>query len=311
MQNRAKGPLLLLLTAFIWGTAFVAQRKGMEFIGPFTFNGIRSFIGAAVLLPLILYIVKTARRCEPDAPNALKTAASRKALMLGGLACGTMMFIASTLQQAGMVYTTSGKAGFITALYIVIVPILGLFLGKRLRPLIVVCVLMAVAGLYLLTIKDGLSINKGDLLVLACAFFFSLHILIIDHFSPITNAVALSAIQLLVTGIVSIPCMAIFEDVNWDAVFDCTLPILYAGVMSCGVAYTLQIVAQKYTEPTVASLLLSLESVFAALAGAVVLGEVLSGRELAGCIIMFIAIILAQLPERSKKGDRKESSPGS
>ena len=193
MQNRAKGPLLLLLTAFIWGTAFVAQRKGMDFIGPFTFNGIRSLIGAAVLLPLILFMVKNARKYEPESPNALVTASSRKSLLIGGLACGALMFIASTLQQAGMVYTTSGKAGFITALYIVIVPILGLFLGKKLRPLIVVCVLMALAGLYLLTIKDGLSVNKGDLLVLACALFFSVHILVIDHFSPITNAVALSA----------------------------------------------------------------------------------------------------------------------
>lgn len=299
MKSQTKGLLLLLLTSFIWGTAFVAQRKGMEFIGPFTFNGIRSFIGAAVLIPVIIFIRNGARKKDPDSPDALMTAASRKSLLAGGLACGAMMFIASTLQQAGMVYTTSGKAGFITAMYIIIVPTLGLFLGKKLRPLIVVCVLMAVAGLYLLTMKEGLSINKGDLLVLACAFFFSVHILIIDHFSPLTNAVALSAIQLLVTGIVSVPCMAIFEDINWSAVLDCAVPILYAGVMSCGVAYTLQIVAQKYTEPTVASLLLSLESVFAALAGVIVLGEVLSGRELAGCIIMFVAIILAQLPERT------------
>ena len=300
MKNRLKGPALLLLTAFIWGTAFVAQRKGMDFIGPFTFNGIRSFIGAAVLIPVIIFIRNKARASDPESPDALTTAQSKRALVKGGLACGAMMFIASTLQQSGMVYTTSGKAGFITAMYIVIVPILGLFLGKRVRPLIVFCVTLAVAGLYLLTIKEGFSVNKGDLLILACAFFFSVHILVIDHFSPRTNSVALSAIQLLVTGIVSVPCMALFEDINWSAVIDCAVPILYAGVMSCGIAYTLQIVAQKYTEPTVASLLLSLESVFAALAGAVLLGEVLSAREMAGCIIMFIAIILAQLPQRNK-----------
>ena len=181
---------------------------------------------------------------------------------------------------------------------IVIVPILGLFLGKRVRPVIVFCVALAMAGLYLLTIKEGLTINKGDLLILACAFFFSLHILVIDHFSPRTNSVALSAIQLLITGIISVPCMIIFETINWNSLYECAFPIFYAGVMSCGVAYTMQIVAQKYTEPAVASLLLSLESVFAALAGAVVLGEVLSGRELTGCIIMFAAIILAQLPEK-------------
>lgn len=291
---------MLLLTAFIWGTAFVAQRKGMEYIGPFTFNGIRSFIGAVVLVPVILFIRNGARKKSPDSPDALLSAGSKKNLLIGGLACGVLLFTASTLQQAGMVYTTSGKAGFITALYIVIVPILGLFVGKRVRPLIIICVIMAVAGLYLLTIKEGFSVNRGDLLILACAFFFSIHILVIDHFSPRTNAVALSGIQLFVTGLVSVPCMAVFETVDWSAVLDCAIPILYAGVMSCGVAYTMQIVAQKYTEPTVASLLLSLESVFAALAGAVILGEVLSGRELAGCIIMFVAIILAQLPEKGQ-----------
>ena len=300
MKSNTKGLIMLLATAFIWGTAFVAQRKGMEFIGPFTFNGIRSFIGAAVLIPVILFIRNSARRKDPDSPDALISPSSMKNLLKGGLACGVLMFTASSLQQAGMVYTTSGKAGFITALYIVIVPVLGLFIGKRVRPLIVICVAMAVCGLYLLTIKEGFSINRGDLLILACAFFFSLHILVIDHYSPRTNSVALSAIQLLVTGIISVPCIAIFETIDWSAVFDCAVPILYAGVMSCGVAYTMQIIAQKYTEPTIASLLLSLESVFAALAGAVVLGEVLSGRELAGCIIMFIAIILAQLPQRSK-----------
>lgn len=291
---------MLLLTAFIWGTAFVAQRKGMEYIGPFTFNGIRSIIGAVVLVPVILFIRNGARKKSPDSPDALLSAGSKKNLLIGGLACGVLLFTASTLQQAGMVYTTSGKAGFITALYIVIVPILGLFVGKRVRPLIIICVIMAVAGLYLLTIKEGFSVNRGDLLILACAFFFSIHILVIDHFSPRTNAVALSGIQLFVTGLVSVPCMAVFETVDWSAVLDCAIPILYAGVMSCGVAYTMQIVAQKYTEPTVASLLLSLESVFAALAGAVILGEVLSGRELAGCIIMFVAIILAQLPEKGQ-----------
>jgi drug/metabolite transporter (DMT)-like permease len=200
-----------------------------------------------------------------------------------------------------MVYTTSGKGGFITALYIVIVPILGLFLGKKIRPLIVFCVALAVTGLYLLTVKEGLSINKGDLMILACAFFFSFHILVIDHYSPTTNSVGISAIQLLITSILSLPCMLIFETVNWSAVWDCAFPIFYAGVMSCGIAYTLQIVGQKYAEPTVASLLMSLESVFAAVAGAVVLGEVLTGRELAGCIIMFVAIVLAQLPERKKR----------
>lgn len=292
---------MLLLTAFIWGTAFVAQRKGMQYIGPFTFNGIRSLVGAAVLIPVVWMFQSRAQKTDSDSPDALQTISSRKNLLSGGLACGILLFIGSTLQQAGIVYTTSGKAGFITALYIVIVPVLSLFLGQKVRPLIGLCVLLAVTGLYLLTVKEGLSINKGDLLILACAFFFSVHILVVDYYSPKTNSVALSAVQLAVTGLVSVPCMVIFETVDWSAVADCAFPIFYAGVMSCGIAYTLQIVAQKYTEPAVASLLLSLESVFAALAGAVVLDEVLSGRELAGCAIMFTAIILAQLPERKRQ----------
>ena len=297
MSNR-KGLLLLLLTSFIWGTAFVAQRKGMEYIGPFTFNGIRCFIGAAFLVPLIIITTKYARKMSPEDPAALKDRASRKSLIIGGLLCGMLMFAASSLQQYGMVFTTAGKAGFITAMYIIIVPILGLFMGKKVRPILWLCVVMAVAGLFLLTMKEDLTFATGDLLVLACALFFSVHILVIDHYTVRTNAVGLSTIQLFVTGIISIPFIVIFEKVDWNMVMECAIPILYAGIMSCGVAYTLQIVAQKYTEPTIASLVLSLESVFAVLAGVVILGEVISMRELTGCILMFIAIILAQLPSK-------------
>ncbi len=297
MQNK-KGLPLLLLTSFIWGTAFVAQRKGMEYIGPFTFNGIRCLIGALFLVPLVVFTVKFARKAGADDPAALGNYNSRRSLMVGGILCGLLMFTASSLQQYGMVFTTAGKAGFITAMYIIIVPILGLFIGKKVRPILWLCVALAIAGLFLLTMKEDLTVSPGDLLVLACALFFSLHILVIDHYTVRTNAVGLSAVQLLITGILSIPCIIIFEKVDWDMVMECAIPILYAGVMSCGVAYTLQIVAQKFTEPTLASLVLSLESVFAVLAGVVVLGEVISMRELTGCILMFVAIILAQLPEK-------------
>ena len=316
MKQQTKGTILLLLTAFIWGSAFVAQKTGMEYIGPFTFNGIRSFIGALVLLPVIIFMVKRARAALADQtssqadpavaqanapdPNALSDSRSKKNLLIGGICCGVAMFSASSLQQMGMVYTSSGKAGFITALYIIILPLLGMLIGKKVRKILWLCVGLAIVGLYLLTMSGSLSINRGDLLITACAFVFAVHILIIDYFSPRTNSVALSAVQLFVTGVLSVPCIAIFEDIDRSAVLDCWLPILYAGVMSCGIAYTLQIVAQKYTDPTVASLLLSLESVFAVITGMVILGEMMSGRELAGCIIMFCAIILAQLPEKKR-----------
>ena len=299
MKQKYKGVFLLLLTSFIWGTAFVAQRKGMEFIGPFTFNGIRSFIGAAVLLPLVAFSMKSAKAMDPALPNALQAKDSKKSLVIGGLLCGILMFAASSLQQYGMVYTTSGKAGFITAMYIVIVPLLGIFIGKKIRPLLWCCVAIAVLGLFLLTIKEDLSLNRGDVLVMVCALFFSVHILVIDHFSPRTNPIALSQVQLLITGLLSIPFILGLETVHWSSVLECWFPIFYAGVMSCGVAYTLQIVAQRHTEPTVASLLLSLESVFAVLAGAIILGEVLNARELIGCILMFVAIVLSQLPKKT------------
>lgn len=308
MKQKYKGVFLLLLTSFIWGTAFVAQRKGMEFIGPFTFNGIRSFIGAAVLLPLVAFSIKSARAISGDLPNALQAKGSKRSLAIGGLLCGILMFTASSLQQYGMVYTTSGKAGFITAMYIVIVPLLGVFIGKKIRPLLWVCVAIAVLGLFLLTIKEDFSLNRGDIFVMVCALFFSVHILVIDYFSPRTNPIALSQVQLLITGLLSIPFILGLETVNWSSVLECWFPIFYAGVMSCGVAYTLQIVAQRHTEPTVASLLLSLESVFAVLAGAIILGEVLNARELVGCILMFVAIVLSQLPDKNvmlkKKGNQ-------
>ena len=304
-MKQFKGNILLFITAMIWGSAFVAQRAGMEYIGPFTFNGIRSIVGCIVLIPVIL-MLDSQREKENNAKGIVKltkeeTKAQKKILLTGGLLCGVILFVASSLQQFGMVYTTAGKAGFITALYIVLVPILGHFLGKRIRPILWFCVALATAGLYLLCIKEDFSIGKGDLLVILCALGFSMHILVIDHFSPKTDGVRLSCIQFLVCGIISIPCMFLFESVNWTNIVACWLPILYAGVLSCGVAYTLQIVAQKSTDPTVASLIMCLESVFALLAGIVILHEQISGRETAGCVIMFIAIIMAQLPSKEER----------
>lgn len=295
-QIPLKNSLLLLLTATIWGVAFVAQSVGMDYVGGFTFNMARSLIGSAVLLPVIWFMGRNSSKKAEEAQGS----SSRKDLLWGGLACGILMCLASNFQQFGIKYTTVGKAGFITACYIVLVPILGLFLKKKCSPFIWLAVAMSVEGLYLLCITDGFSIGKGDILVLICAVLFSFHILVIDYYSPKVDGVKLSCIQFLVCGILSgIPAL-IFEKPEMCAVLTAWQPILYAGVMSCGVAYTLQIIGQKNMNPTVASLILSLESCISVLAGWVILGQQLSAREIAGCVIMFAAIILAQLPQKEK-----------
>lgn len=305
MSKRMQGNIMLVITAFIWGCAFVAQRTGMEYIGPFAFNGIRCLLGTVVLLPVIFLMGKASSHRE-SATSAAETKDMKyntKTGVIGGIACGVCLFAASTLQQIGIVYTTAGKAGFITALYIVLVPILGMFVGKKVRPVLWICVILAACGLYLLCMKEDFSISKGDFLELGAAFGFSLHILVVDYFSEKADGVKLSCMQFFVCGVLSIICMFLFETVHFSDVWACAVPILYAGVMSCGVAYTFQIVAQKYTEPTVASLLMSLESVFAVIAGVLILHEQVSLKEGAGCLIMFIAIILAQLPERKRTGE--------
>ena len=268
-----KNSLLLLLTAAIWGIAFVAQSVGMDYVGAFTFNAVRSIIGAIVLLPVIWFLNK-GRTAVSQTPKEKK--AAQKTLVTGGIYCGIFLCIASNFQQFGIKYTTVGKAGFITACYIVIVPILGLFLKKKSGPFIWAAVIMALIGLYLLCIKDGFSIGKGDLLVFICAILFSLHILVIDYFSPKADGVKMSCIQFLVCGILSgIPAL-LLEHPDMSSILAAWMPILYAGVMSCGVAYTLQIVGQRGMNPTVASLILSLESCISVLAGWVILGQSLS-----------------------------------
>lgn len=306
-QIPLKNSLLLLLAAIIWGIAFVAQSVGMDYVGGFTFNAVRSLIGAAVLVPLILVFeskkstdtttAKIASHSRPTS-NTVSYIQKRKDLIIGGISCGICLCLASNFQQFGIKYTSVGKAGFITACYIVIVPIIGLFLGKKCSKFIWAAVVMALIGLYLLCITDGFSIGKGDLLVLVCAFLFSVHILVIDHFSPKVDGVKLSCLQFLTCGILSgIPAL-LFERPSFSAICQAWMPFLYAGIMSCGVAYTLQIIGQKNMNPTVASLILSLESCISVLAGWVLLGQQLSTREILGCVIMFAAIILAQLPQK-------------
>ncbi|MCD7954895.1 MAG: DMT family transporter [Lachnospiraceae bacterium] len=354
--------LLLLLTAAIWGVAFVAQSVGMDYVQPFTFNAVRNVIGGAVLLPVIFFLdgqkahrgkTKTAylssdpakqsdtqtvaqadmQTCkQTEAQTSMQTIAqtdmqtkaqtgkqtetqsesstelgvssafATKDLLAGGFSCGVILFLASSLQQFGIQYTSVGKAGFITAMYIVLVPIFGIFLHKKTGLRVWIAVAMAVAGLYLLCMTgDSLALNRGDALVLLCAVAFTFHILVIDHFSSRVDGVKMSCIQFFTCGLLSAIGMLLFETPQISQILAAWMPILYAGVMSCGVAYTLQIVGQRGMNPTVASLILSLESVISLLSGWVILHQSLSGRELAGCLIMFAAIILVQLPGGQKE----------
>lgn len=302
MSKKMRGNLMLLLTALIWGTAFVAQSAGMDHVQPFTYNGVRTLIGGLVLIPVILLF----DRLKPtdSRPSAAEQKEINKNSLIGGICCGTVLCVASCFQQFGVSMTTAGKAGFITALYIVIVPLMGVFIKKKIPKIIWLCVAIAVAGFYLLCVKEGFSVGTGDLLVLCCAFFFSIHIMVIDHFTAgKVDGVRMSCVQFLVAGIMAIVLMFLFEEPTLASIWNARVSILYAGVMSCGVAYTLQILGQKDTDPTTATLLMSLESVFAALSGWVLLHESLSVKEIFGCAMVFVAVILAQipLPVKSKK----------
>lgn len=294
-MNNIKKNLLLVLTAFIWGTAFVSQSEGMDYIGPFTFLASRSYIGGVTLIPCIFILNKLKANDTSKNSNS-----NVKTLVIGGVCCGIALFIASALQQVGILYTTVGKSGFLTALYIVIVPLLGLFFGKKVTVRVWGCVFIAVVGMYLLCIKEEFKIQYGDMLVIMCALFFSGHILIIDYFSPKVDCVKMSCIQFFTCAVISTVFMLIFEKVSFDALLSALPYVLYAGVFSSGVAYTLQIIGQKGNDPTVTSLIFSLESVFALLAGVVILGERLSFKEGLGCFLIFSAIILTQLPEKNK-----------
>ena len=298
-NSELKGNLLLMLTALIWGCAFVAQSVSMDYIGPFTFQSVRSLLGAAVLVPVFLILDAGKKKAGTyQAP----TGEEKKTLPIAGSGCGCIMTVAANLQQIGIQYTSAGKAGFITAMYILIVPVLGLFLKKKVPGRIWLCILIAVVGLYLLSVTEGFSsISKGDVYVLLCALAFSFHIMAVDHYAPLVDGVRLSSIQFLICGVLSGILMFLFEEPNLENILNTAVPILYAGIMSCGVAYTLQIIGQKYTRPTIASLIMSLESVFAVLAGIVVLREIPTARETMGCVLMFLAIIIAQLPSRREQ----------
>lgn len=291
---KTKNAVMLFLTSFIWGTAFVAQSVGMDHLGPYAFNGIRCLIGGVALLPCIVILNRK------KLVSSVTEKGTKKELLAGGIICGMILCAASSLQQIGIQYTTAGKAGFITAFYIVLVPVLGIFLRKKTGWKVWCAVLIALAGLYFLCITDSFRIGKGDVYVFFGALLFSAHILVIDYYAPRVDGVKMSCIQFFVAGVISLFPMAALETTAIGDITASWAPLLYAGVLSCGVAYTLQILGQKNVNPAIASLILSLESCISVLAGWLILGEQLSVREMTGCGLMFAAIVLAQLPEKKQ-----------
>lgn len=294
--NTKRNTFLLFLTACIWGLAFVSQSKGMEYMDPFTFNGVRSILGAGVLLVFIAVRSKVTR-------NPLRDL-DWKVTLRAGVLCGIALTIATTVQQFGIVYTSVGKAGFITTLYIIFVPMAGILIRRKVPVVVWVAAVMAAVGMYLLCMTESLTINIGDILVFICALFFTAHIMIVDHFSPKTDGVVISCIQFLICGIICMTCAFIWGQPTMSAVTSGAGSLLYAGIMSCGVAYTLQIVGQNGVNPTVAALLLSLESVVATIGGFLAYkwgflttDQSMTGRQIAGCIVVFGAVVLVQLPK--------------
>ncbi len=292
--RRLRGNLLLLLTAVIWGVAFVAQKSGGQGLGAFSVIGLRSLIGSAGLLAAIPLLDRLGLSRKAATPQ------ERKTLLVGGVLCGLAMFAATNLQQFGLADVSEGKAAFVTALYIVLVPILGLFLHRRATLFNWLGVAVAAVGLYMLCAMGETGFGVSDLLLLLCALMFSVQIMLVDRFSPRVDGVRLSCIQFGVVGVLNLPLMFIFEQPTWTAIGDHLGELLYLGLLSSGVAYTLQIIAQKDTDPTTASLLMSLESVFGALAGWIA-GNALGGYEIVGCVLMFGATVLAQLPTKRKE----------
>ena len=300
-HNQMRQVVFPILAAFIWGTAFVAQDMCADAIGTFTFNATRYFI--AVLALLVVILIRDGVKKDKPVLSAEEKKAANRQLWIGGLCCGAALAIASNFQQAGLVAgTDAGKAGFITALYIVLVPLAGMFLGKKANKRLFLCVLIAVVGLYFLCFtgsEGAMSFGRGDFLVFLCAFAFTGHILCVDHYVQKVDGIALSCVQFAVMMVLSTVCAFTFETVDFAALGECTFYILYIGILSSAGGYTLQILAQKDGDPTVVSLLLSLESFFAVVCGAIILHERMSGREYLGCALMLTAVLLSQLPEKT------------
>lgn len=296
MKKSYKGELILLFTSFIWGFAFVAQSKGMEHIGPFSFNVFRFLLGGITLF-IFLLVRRFLTKKEERKPLISKNA------WIGGSLIGVVLFIAASFQQYGIMFTSAGKAGFVTSLYMLLVPILSLVIKKKVPWVTWISIIIGLIGLFFLCVKKGEQINKGDMLVLVCAFVFAIHILIVDHFSPKCDGVEMSFVQFIVATSLSLIPMLWRETISFDSVIDAKWSILYAGILSCALAYTTQIIGQKHTNPSVASLIMSLESVFAVLGGMLLLDEFLKIREWIGCILILGAVILSQIKSINKQMD--------
>ena len=299
MKNKLQGSICLLFTTLIWGSAFIAQSVGMDYIGPFTFQALRCGLAVLFLIPVI-FLFDLGKK---DASSFVARWKNAK-LWKTGILCGCALFVAASLQQIGLQYTDAGKAGFITAMYIVLVPLCGLFLKKKPPVSAIISVVIAVVGLYLLSCAGVNRINKGDLYLMGCALSFAVQITLIDVLAGDLDGLRLNCIQSLVASLLSIPLMLLTETPTMSTILLCWLPICYAGILSSGVAYSLQIIGQKDLDPTAASLIMSLESVFAALFGWLLLHEVMNPTELCGCLLVFAAVVLSQLPEnmfRKKK----------
>ena len=318
--HKLRNTFFLFLTAMIWGAAFVAQSVSMDYIGPFTFICLRSVIGGLFLIPVIIVLDGIRRKSQNESANVVSSENTlhniemdiekeekqrlswkNKQLIEGGIVCGILLFFANCFQQTGIQYTTVGKAGFITTFYIIIVPVVGLFFKKYCGILTWIGVVIALAGLYFLCITEKMTIQRGDALILCCSFLYTGQILAIDHYNPFVDGVKMSCIQFLTGGMLGAICMFLFESPNMAMILNAAGPILYTGIMSTGVGYTLQILGQKGLNPTVAALIMSLESVFSVLSGYLFLHQLLTTRELIGCVLMFIAIVLAQLPDIRRK----------
>ncbi len=302
MKAKFLGPLMLLLTALLWGIAFVAQSVGTEQAGPLTFNGVRTIIGAVCVLPVALFF----RRKNEKKLTVPKTEEEKKEdnriLLKAGVLCGLVLFCATNLQNLAFEYTDAGKIAFITSLYMLFVPVFGLvFLRKKVRAILWPCCAVGLLGMFLLCMGEAAhGINKGDVLTLACSVVFAVHILVVDRYVDRVDPVMMSCIQFFVAGTLTVICAFIFEEPSIAGIRACIGAILYAGICSSAIAYTLQIVGQKYTEATVATILLSMESVFGAISSAIILHETMTVREVIGCALMFVAIIVSQLPEKKK-----------
>jgi len=295
MKKQIKCSMLLLLATVIWGSAFVSQSVGMDHIGPFTFQAVRCAVAFVGLIPVILI----ADRFKNDQKSFIKRWADLR-LWKAGLLCGIPLFLACNLQQVGLVDTDAGKSGFLTAMYIVIVPLIGIFLKRKATIMVPISVALAVVGLYFLSCVGVTQVNTGDLLTIGCAVMFAVQITFVDIFAQDADALRLNAIQALVCSLLSACVMLFTETPTWSGIYSCTLPLLHTGLLSMGLAYYLQIIGQKHLDTTPASLIMSLESVFAAVFGVLILHETMTGWEILGCVLVFAAVILSQIPVGKK-----------